>query len=79
MDRTAGPGTSVFIPRGTVHAFKVQSAACRVLNGFAPGARDDVIATLARPAGHRGLPPKGLDTDPAKLATFANNSMGHLV
>lgn len=32
----ATQGTSVWIPRKTVHAFKVTSPTCRVLNSFAP-------------------------------------------
>ena len=75
----AGPGQSVFIPRTTVHAFKVTSATCRVLNGFTPAAMDEIITSLARPAANAGLPPPGLDHDPAILAKFANNDVGHTV
>ena len=75
----ATAGQSVFIPRGTVHAFKVTTPTCRVLNGFTPGAMDKMIANMARPAEQRTLPPPGLDTDPAKLAAFASNATGHPV
>ncbi len=75
----AAAGQSVFIPRGTVHAFKVTSPTCRVLNGFTPAAMDAIIRKVARPAGRRELPPPGLDRDPAKLKQFADNDVGHPV
>jgi uncharacterized cupin superfamily protein len=79
QDIHATAGQSVFIPRGTIHAFKVSSEVCRVLNGFTPAAMDAIIREVARPAGQRTLPPKGLDQDPAKLERFANNGIGHTV
>ena len=75
---TFGAGTSIFIPRQTAHAFRVKTTS-RVLNGFTPGAMDELVVSLARPAEGRGLPPKGLDTDPAKLKAFADNEIGHPV
>ncbi len=75
----ATAGYSLLIPRETVHSFQVASETSRVLNGFTPAAMDEIIRTLARPAESRELPPKGLDTDPAKLQMFANNSTGHTV
>ncbi|MBV8612237.1 MAG: cupin domain-containing protein [Acetobacteraceae bacterium] len=72
----AGAGAYVFVPRNAVHAFKVVSPTARVLNGFTPAAMDQLVTGLARPAERRELPPKGLDTDPAKLAMFANNYWG---
>ena len=78
-DFRAEAGQSIFIPRGTVHAFKVASETCRALNGFTPAAMDDIVRKVARPAESRTLPPAGLDRDPSKLAAFANNSGGHPV
>ena len=75
----ATAGQSVYIPRGTVHAFKVTTPTCRVLNGFTPAAMDAIIRKVARPAERRELPPPGLDRDPAKLAAFADNETGHPV
>ena len=75
----ARPGQSIFIPRQTVHAFKVTSPTCRVLNGFTPAAMDQIIRSVARAAERRELPPPGLDHDEAKLKAFANNSVGHTV
>jgi hypothetical protein len=66
----------VWIPRRTVHAFKVTSPTCRVLNSFAPAGMEQLIKSLARPADRRELPPKGLDTEPKKIAAFANNYWG---
>ena len=83
MDMTVGdrsvsatPGTSVWIPRKTVHAFKVTSPTCRVLNSFAPAGMEQLIKSLARPADRRELPPKELEEDPKKIAAFANNYWG---
>lgn len=77
-DRTvrATQGTSVWIPRKTVHAFKVTSPTCRVLNSFAPAGMEQLIKSLARPAARRELPPQGLEEDPKKIAAFANNYWG---
>ena len=77
-DRTlaAAKGASIWIPRRTVHAFKVTSPTCRVLNSFAPAGMEQLIKSLAQPAERHELPPKGLDTDPKKIAAFANNYWG---
>jgi mannose-6-phosphate isomerase-like protein (cupin superfamily) len=77
-DRTisANPGTSVWIPRKTVHAFKVTTPTCRVLNSFAPAGMEQLIKSLARPADRYELPPPELKEDPKKIAAFANNYWG---
>ena len=69
-------GGAVWIPRGTVHSFKVTSERCHVINTFAPAGMEQVIKALGTPAKHRELPPPGLDNDPEKLAAFANNYWG---
>lgn len=84
MDMTVGNeniiasnGMSVWIPRNTVHAFKVTSPTCRVLNGFTPAGMEQVVKSLGRLAERRELPPQGLDANDAKkLAAFANNYWG---
>ena len=73
---SANPGTSVWIPRRTVHAFKVTSSTCRVLNSFAPAGMEQLLKSLARPADRHELPPKDLEEDPKKIAAFANNYWG---
>lgn len=77
-DRTisGNPGTSVWIPRKTIHAFKVTSPTCRVLNSFAPAGMEQLIKSLARPVDRRELPPQELKEDPKKIAAFANNYWG---
>ena len=72
----AGPGGSVWIPRGVVHHFKVSSETCRVLNTFAPAGMEQVIKSVGRPAETRTLPPAGSQFDPAKIGVFANNYWG---
>ena len=69
-------GGSVWIPRGTVHAFKVTSSTCRVINTFAPAGMEQVIKALAQPAERRELPPAGLPHAPEALGVFANNYWG---
>ena len=75
----ATTGQSVFILRGTMHAFEVSSPTRRLLNGITPAAMDAVIREVARLAARRTLPPPGLDRGPAKLQAFANNDAGHTV
>jgi quercetin dioxygenase-like cupin family protein len=72
----ATAGGSVWVPCGTVHAFKVTTETCRVINSFAPAGMEQVTKALARPAERRALPPKGLATDPQGIAAFANNYWG---
>jgi uncharacterized protein YjlB len=57
MDMTAGEenftahdGDSIWIPRGTVHHFKVTSEVCHVLNGYTPAGFEQVLKSLAQPA-----------------------------
>lgn len=65
--RTAGPGSFVIIPAGTVHSFRVESETCRLLNGYTPGGFEKLIYTLGNPARERTLPPKGID-EPIDMA-----------
>jgi mannose-6-phosphate isomerase-like protein (cupin superfamily) len=54
----AGPGTSVFMPRGVPHTFRVQSDVARLLGVIAPGAFEALFRTLSVPAERRALPPR---------------------
>ena len=47
----AGPGTSVFMPRGVPHTFRVQSATATVLGIMTPGNFDSLFRELGMPAG----------------------------
>jgi len=55
----AGPGTSVFMPRGVQHSFRVESPVARVLGFMAPGQFEQLFHNLSVPAGARTLPPPG--------------------
>ena len=55
----AGPGTSVFMPRGIPHTFRIQSAEAVMLGVIAPGAFEQLFRNLSVPAAERALPPSG--------------------
>ena len=55
----AGPGTSVFMPRGVAHTFRVQSATARVLGIMTPGDFESLFRELGVPATRRTLPAPG--------------------
>ena len=52
-------GSLVFIPRGTVHAFRVDSAEARLLDQHSPAGFEAFITTLGQPAPKAALPPPG--------------------
>ncbi len=53
----AGKGSLVFIPRGTVHAFKVRSDTARLLTLHTPSGFERVVVQLGEAAPSRELPP----------------------
>jgi len=55
----AGPGTSVFMPRGVPHTFRIQSTSARLLGVMTPGAFEQLFRNLSIPAEERGLPTPG--------------------
>jgi quercetin dioxygenase-like cupin family protein len=55
----AGPGTSVYMPRGVPHTFRVKSPAARMLGIMTPGAFEQLFRGLSIPAGERALPEPG--------------------
>src|SRR3954452_4089563 len=57
--RSAGPGTSVSMPRGVPHGFLVQSAVATMLGVMVPGHFEHLFRTLSVPADARTLPPAG--------------------
>ena len=81
MDMTVGgksiaakPGDSLWVPRGTVHSFKVTSDECHVMNGYTPAGFEQIIKSLARPAERRELPPSDLPKpDERTLRLIFNN------
>lgn len=74
----AEDGAAVWIPRGTRHAFVVQSPTARALNFYTPCGFDESISMLATPAPTRTLPPadgpegdpRGFHTDPDRQAAY---------
>jgi mannose-6-phosphate isomerase-like protein (cupin superfamily) len=56
---TAGPGTTVFMPRGVPHTFRVQSPVSRMLGVMTPGGFEALFRNLGVPAPDRTLPPAG--------------------
>jgi quercetin dioxygenase-like cupin family protein len=70
----AGPGTFVFIPRGTVHAPKVVGpAAGKVLAAFVPGGQEHAFEEFARLAAEQGAEAV-LDPDQAQAVATKYHS-----
>jgi mannose-6-phosphate isomerase-like protein (cupin superfamily) len=55
----AGPGTSVFMPRGVPHTFRIESPVARLLGVIAPGEFEQLFRNLSVPADERSLPERG--------------------
>ena len=55
----ATAGSLVYIPRGTVHGFRVDSDTAEILNSYTPAGFERSILELAEPAPARTLPPMG--------------------
>ena len=55
----AGAGTSVFMPRGVPHTFRIESAVARLLGIITPGAFEQLFRNLSIPAERRELPTPG--------------------
>jgi len=56
----AGPGTTVFMPRGVPHTFRVQSPVARILGVMTPGGFEALFRNLGVPAAARTLPLAGV-------------------
>ena len=56
----AGPGTSVFMPRGIPHTFRVDGPSARVLGIMTPGGFESLFRELGVPAARRTLPDPGI-------------------
>jgi mannose-6-phosphate isomerase-like protein (cupin superfamily) len=56
---TAGPGMTVFMPRGVPHTFRVQSPVARMLGVMTPGGFEALFRNLGVAAAERRLPPAG--------------------
>jgi quercetin dioxygenase-like cupin family protein len=55
----AGPGTSVYMPRGVPHTFRVKSPVALMLGIMSPGAFEQLFRNLGVPAEERTLPEPG--------------------
>jgi mannose-6-phosphate isomerase-like protein (cupin superfamily) len=56
----AGPGTTVFMPRGVPHAFRVTSPAAVMLGVLTPGGFEELFRNLGVAADERTLPEPGI-------------------
>ncbi len=77
----AKQGSFVWIPRGTVHSFRVDSETATLLNFYTPAGFEQVILAGGLPAEAFTLPPDGLGmkTNPSQMKTlFAEIGM-HVV
>ena len=74
-------GSFVFVPRGSVHTFRVDSETARVLNSYTPGGFERIIMALGEPAPERVLPPKGrpMRGDRAKAMQLMEQIGMHIV
>jgi quercetin dioxygenase-like cupin family protein len=57
--RLAGPGASIYMPRGVPHTFRIQSRVGRLLGVMTPGAFEELFRNLSVPADERALPAPG--------------------
>jgi quercetin dioxygenase-like cupin family protein len=53
----AGPGTTVWMPRGVPHGFRIESAMATLLGIITPGDYEHLFRRLGTPAAARTLPP----------------------
>ncbi len=69
----AGPGATVYMPRGVPHTFRIQSPVASMLGVMTPGAFEDLFRNLSVPADERALPePDSVPFDvPAVIAEQA--------
>jgi quercetin dioxygenase-like cupin family protein len=65
--RLAGPGTSVWMPRGVPHTFRVQSPVAVLLGVMTPGGFEELFRNLSIPAARRAVPAPG--TAPLDIPT----------
>ncbi|WP_225728162.1 MULTISPECIES: cupin domain-containing protein [unclassified Nocardia] len=56
----AGPGTSVWLPRGIPHGFAVRGATVRMLRLYTPAGVEKALRTFGTAATDRALPPAWL-------------------
>ncbi|THF68384.1 cupin domain-containing protein [Deinococcus sp. Arct2-2] len=62
--KVARTGDFLMVPRGTRHAFRVDSETARFLNGYTPASLEAAVIEMAMPAPARILPPKNATLNP---------------
>jgi quercetin dioxygenase-like cupin family protein len=55
--QVAGPGTTVWMPRGVPHGFRIESAVAKMIGIITPGDYEHLFRNLGVPAQARTLPP----------------------
>jgi len=77
----ASAGAFVFIPRGTVHSFRVDSETARLLNFYTPAGFERTITEFGQPTDERTLPPKGMpqSSDADKMKALFEKVGMHIV
>ncbi len=77
----AKQGSFVWIPRGTVHGFRVDSDTATLLNFYTPAGFEQMIIQGGVPAEAFTLPPKGLPMQPdqAQMAKLLDQVGMHVV
>jgi quercetin dioxygenase-like cupin family protein len=71
-EAVAGPGETVFAPRGVPHAYRVEPAApARIYVASVPAGFERFVLEASVPAAAPGLPPADIEVDPAQLAEIA--------
>lgn len=74
----AKAGSFVWIPRGTVHSFRVDTETATLLNLYTPAGFEQTIIEASQPADQFTLPPKGIPNAlpmPALMALFERIGM----
>jgi quercetin dioxygenase-like cupin family protein len=59
----AGPGATVFLPRGVPHGFRVESGTARALCFMTPAGFEDFFHAFSEPAGGRAQPAPPAEVD----------------
>jgi quercetin dioxygenase-like cupin family protein len=73
-----GPGSFVSVPRGTVHAFRVDEAApARLLVLSSPGHFEGFVRSVSRPAEALDVPPAGPPPGPEAIASLVGIGAEH--
>lgn len=69
--QVAGAGSLVFVPRGTVHAFRVRSDTARMLNLYTEAGFERLIEATGHPATAHTLPPPDLKSNDIPVSSRA--------